>query len=1424
MTKGFLFAAAALLSAVSVQAAKPGSCIDDAVQINAGVREQTRAVAVGREYNPESGDYFFNRREITTNGTVVVTNVIHDVVRYAYYYRVTLNRGKAYSFWVDGDSPENPVKLVSIEPREATGETEFEPGAMFDEYSGKWGSMMVMSADSWYVDPDDPEMSDPPKWDYLVYLSATNEDATATLHWQIGNALPVGTDDNPLPLAVSSGERTDGPRTFVKNEYSFKYQVNFADGRRYHFATVGGTSNNVYSVSVHAAGKTFAFDGWASPYNDSISFDSDETGPAIVEVRASDTNATEMSSFRLRCGMVPAHSISQHKADDIPVGTNGVTFAPGRLSTGGNAYFDGIVDERLFAFDAAKGEKYVAETRGAVTNLLMRIYDSKGNRLYERKNRGDGSYDVRCGFSPEKSERLYVGVCQDLDDYDNEKPLGSNVTLTVETLLPQAGEPDRWDFADDDYLGATPLCPVPAISNAHPVSVDLAVSNDWHRLDKHDWYDTFAINGREGFSYALAVTNRDMDAVYNVIAARVYYMNGSREVSVSTDGNIRPGHASALTFAAKRSTTYYLRLSVSGAVGACHPDYRVHSTVFDTKTGKAAEVGTLTADVVGCEAGRWMLAGDDSKYAYRGGIPLQVKPGKYTVEFKEVSGFTTPPSVAVTVGAGKTVSAGAGRYSDKYDHDDDSAAGAVAWSVGSTASTRSRTLWTDDPADNFKVTDKGKGATFYSFEISRNLGAADAVFTITDASGNTVAENVTSVSRVRLAKGANLLTVSHRDSAAPSNTYYTISGVSANVGEVKFSKAAVKAKRASGSVALTVKRTSAEGRIRVKYGTVAGTAKPGERYIAQNGVLEWASGDNSSKTITIALVPDLFSGDGGSADFTVKLQAIDEADLVKDEYPAQITVDECKVTVSDSKGKSKDELYAAKKAKVATAKEVSEPLTVGNFYGVLVARVDSESPRTNETDFAGILTNGLPQLASVSFTATSSDKLSAKVTVAGKKYSLKSGGWGESTNGCRICRMESSQIALTLAIADGQAPADWKVAGGTAELTMDVPDAKKGGAQRGIVYTGKVFRDNSKVQAYYDEIARTFAGYYTVALRPQAVEYSGGMPLAPAGNGYIGITIDSKGKAKLTGKLADGTKVSQSANACAVRYELVASGTNDVVEAPVLYVPVFASKSPYCFGGTLRIYRKSIVMPKPDGTLQNLDPNRSDFDTVVDSTTNAVDNLVWNNDNAKLSYEGLSGWRLTVVPVGGWYDTVFNLQAYYKSFALQLDAPKIEEFPSQALPEGFAYVDVANAQPGSVPVALAGNAVAVPKKKVVKESGYVSFDESVNPCELTVKFKRATGVLSGSFKLWAESDEKQKTVGSVKHEGVLVLQRDDSGALADNVLSAGFLNYSTKISRDVDYNAKTGKYATRKWTLSLPFNLLGNDQSPIDWWADDWGK
>ena len=1423
-------------------AANRGSCAADADVISMAVAERVvRNVELTPEFFPsdpsgEKGEYYYTYKQVVTNSIPWKTNTV-TATNYVHFYKAKLLRGKEYSVWLADDKGypllSTNITVGSIEPEPATGE-EVEPGASFDSFSGRWGSMMVLPADSWWIDPEDPEFSDPPSWNYVIRIQG-QPGSTADLHYRIGNALPVGIEENPVTLAPALTEKTDGPREFIHGEESFCYSVNFKEGRRYLFATTGGSSNAAYRINMLASGRTFPYDDWACEGNEAIRFDSGEAWSGTLSVSNSAPDGAR-HEFGIRYRMVPARSITQHDYEEVMPGTAGKSFAPGKLSKYGNEYFDAIVDEGLFAFNAARGEKYVVYTEGAVTNLMMRIYDAQGNVLHENTDCGEVSnYNVRCCFSATKSGRHYIGVCQDLNDYDHETPSYSNVVLRIETLQPRPGVPDRWDCDDDDYLGATTLIPAPATSNDHPVVVNQAVSNDWHQLGLTDWYDVFAINGRKGYGYAIAVTNEDMDIVRNSLSAKLFVMNGTSESSVKSSGSIRPGGTNALKFVATENKTYFLRLSVGAMTGLSHPNYRVHSTVFDTKKGTPPVLGALTVVTRGCDAARWNIDGDASKkVGFCGGTTLMVEPGSYEVRFSEVSGFSTPEPQRVTVVAGQQAETVVGIYNDKYDPKDDDLAQAPTWDVRSASTTCSRTLWTTDPQDGFVF--KAKGGLFYNFDLSRNVGpdrtAGDAVFTVcsdvtgtpvTDAAGAPV-KDVTSVSRLQLGKGTYYISVHHADDANRRDTYYVLRGSSADVGQIRFAKAAVKVKRGAGIVRLAVKRTAADGRIRVKYGTVAGTAKPGVNYVARTGILEWESGDKTDKTITVPIIPDLFAGDGSVTQFKVRIKGMDDLELVKDEYPAQIALDECTVTVSDSKGKGRDELYAAKKVKTATAKNVSEPLHTGTFTGVLMARVDTVSVRTNAEEFAGILTNGAPQLASLSFTATAADKLSAKVTVAGKKYSLKNGSWGASSNGVRTCTFETPSLKLRVSVTEGESLADWQKAGGWAELTMDVPDVKKGGVQPAIAYAGELFRDNSNVQDYFNALADRFAGYYTVALKTvSAIEYSGGMPLTPAGNGYLGVSIGNKGKAKITGQLPDGTKVSQSANACAIRHELVADGTNGVVETQALYIPLFASKTTYCFGGTLRIYRKPIVVKKPDGTMENLDPDRKDFDTVVDSTTNMVGNLVWNNDDAKLSYEGLSGWQLSMAPVGGWYDTVFNLQAYYKSFAMSLDSPTVADFPSQDLPEGFAFVDTLAAQPGSTEVELAGNTIAVPKKKLVKNAGLVLFDVSENPADLKIKFKRATGIVSGSFTLWAASDEKQKAISGIKHSGIVILQRDSSAILPDDVFSAGFVNYSSKISREIDLNAKTGKYAKRKWTLSLPFNLIETDQSPVNWWADDWG-
>ena len=125
-----------------------------------------------------------------------------------------------------------------------------------------------------------------------------------------------------------------------------------------------------------------------------------------------------------------------------------------------------------------------------------------------------------------------------------------------------------------------------------------------------------------------------------------------------------------------------------------------------------------------------------------------------------------------------------------------------------------------------------------------------------------------------------------------------------------------------------------------------------------------------------------------------------------------------------------------------------------------------------------------------------------------------------------------------------------------------------------------------------------------------------------------------------------------------------------------------------------------------------------------------------------------------------------------------------------------------------------GNSLTVPARKLVKNmtTGLSDFGTSVNPWNTTVKFNRATGLVSGTFSAWewivkndlANSfDTAQKQITGLAHKGVLLYSRDDSAEspLADNVLTAGFfLMPATTSTKAATKNAS--------WKASLPFNIL----------------
>lgn len=1353
--------------------AAPANCEDHAETIKFAAAGGVRTVKLVPEFDPDW---------VKEDG-----GSAYDETQGVYFFKAKLERGKAYTVWTEGLGTNETVSVMTY-AADSDDDDQDGPSADFDEIDEPGNDQRyILYADDWYVDDEDSAESDPKSWTYYIEINGDVGD-TVTVKFQLGVVIPQGREDNPLLLTPSVSGGTVKRSLQTENEYHMRARL-LAD-RMYWFGTSGGSSNNVLSVTID--GEDPSDESKEAPecdvYDDpAYDLDEDDSGYYVVpretgyfsivvsgdDPEADDDVATG-APFALSHRLLATRPLVEHAVTDLEVGGDDIVFTAGALSPldrTTNGVFDAIIDESLFRFTATKGARYIVETTDAATNLLMRVYDAKGGVLNENTGDGEG-LNARCAFVASADGVYHVGVCQNLQDLLNEEPSDTTARIRVARAEAVDGDPDAWDAVDDVPAGASALTPVPGTNEDTPEGLD-SVGHGWHRLGRTDWSDVYRIAARKGVAYSLRATLQDPEAAFNSLAAEVFSLSGTTEKPVTTEGDVNAGSGIPLTFTATANATYYVRLSVAEGRGLDHPAYKLHAMGY-SPDGKA--LGALTVNTHGTTAGTFSLGSETVKYP--GGSSVLVS-GDVKVRFGAVAGFSTPAVQAVAVAAGTTPTVVDVYYSDTFDPKDDAAATATALALKNVETTYARTLWPTDAEDNFSFA----GVDGYFYDIALRDVTGDAVFSITNAQTGVVVEDATSVRRIALPKTAAkyVLTVKHGTQEKAGGSY-TLAGFFANVGAIKFAKTAVAAKENAASVAITVNRTAKDGVVRVKYATVDGTAKAGAEYVAQSGVLEWPAGDNKAKTIAVKLIPDLVSVYEENKTFGVKLEPMPAEELGANEYPASILGgDTCTVTLTEvsKPGTTVESTYAAKAAKAATVATENVPLSSGTFFGVL-----------KEED--GVLTNGLPALASVTFTASSAtvSGFSAKVMLAGKTYTFKGQGWDvDDGTTCSktlelVHKVNNVAYTSTLAIevpgGKTAAEGDWLKSGGNATLTMNVPDANGKGVQAGVVYRGAVNRQNAKIQGYLTALA-SFAGYYTVALAPKGVTLKDGVP---AGNGYLTIAVDNKGTAKIAGLLADGsTKVSLSVSACALVED------HGSANGFAMVVPVYQCKAPHCFGGVLRLYAAAA---------ENL-PSGAPWQIVVD----AKSHLLWNNDNAALTYGGKQGFGLDLEPCGGWYDTVFNLQTYYLGSSFSVGTADVAEFPKEPLAAGFAYST--KAQPGGLDLEFTGDAPVHAKQTLVKDAGLVDFSRSLNPCNVAVKFARATGIYTGTCSLWSENEAGtvQKEVKGLKFAGVFLLARGPEGDVLEQAVGAGAVTQTATL-RD---GAKT-----RKWTFSAPFDILAVEE------------
>ena len=455
----------------------------------------------------------------------------------------------------------------------------------------------------------------------------------------------------------------------------------------------------------------------------------------------------------------------------------------------------------------------------------------------------------------------------------------------------------------------------------------------------------------------------------------------------------------------------------------------------------------------------------------------------------------------------------------------------------------------------------------------------------------------------------------------------------------------------------------------------------------------------------------------------------------------------------------------------------------GTFNGIL----ETEDSRIADSGTA------LASMAigSLTFTASDAGKLSAKVSVGGATYSFSAPSWGETVplleNGLpgvaatlyappvtltvNRAKVVCTNVLTVTACRAGVGDIEAATTPLSAEMTLYVLSPDKTELLTNVVWTGSAVRNNAKTKSVADAIAETFTGYYTVSLATdESVDYVNGY-------GYITLTVDKNGaSAKVAGVLADGSTQISASSVPGYRQE----NANGVAE---IAVPVYFGKGSVAFGGWLRL--------SPDDT-----------GVVV---VNSDSTLRWINTAATATYDGGEGFSMSLTPFGGYYNTLYNLQAYYLDYTF-----KVKDLAVDSLPEEIWGGRTPVAWPGmnEEVLQIAGNNITVSKQVKSMRSDdkkLVDWENTINPANLVFTFKQATGIYSGSFELWvgnADSGEEtvQMKLGTFKHQGVLLMNRGDSAVSFEEAVMPGFYLAPVKLQ---DENNKP-----RTWNASLPFAIV----------------
>ena len=462
--------------------------------------------------------------------------------------------------------------------------------------------------------------------------------------------------------------------------------------------------------------------------------------------------------------------------------------------------------------------------------------------------------------------------------------------------------------------------------------------------------------------------------------------------------------------------------------------------------------------------------------------------------------------------------------------------------------------------------------------------------------------------------------------------------------------------------------------------------------------------------------------------------------------------------------------------------------------------------------------------ARITFSAPSNGKLSAKALIGGKTYSFSDTGYarvrtneeGRVTLEARLIQLQkvknygrtvtfTNELSMAVLESAAEDDSDWALAEpGVTLLMRALPDLQGDGFRTGIAYAGTLVRDNRKVKPWVADV-KSFSGYYTVALVPDTETGAWGDNV-PNGNGYLTMKLDAKGVAKVGGALADGSAFSAS----------LFAAFGETNGERVVRLPLYIAKGKSVLAGWLGVRFPLGCAPAEPVT-------GSWTEDVPVAAAFGGRGVVWVNDDSNATYDGKFGYGIEVHPVGGWYDTVINLQRHYVGggydHVFEVDTATVDELWQVSdlihANVGAGYGLATNALPCGQTVDLAVNNLLVDKQSLAKDSTktYYVWDACVNPANVKLTFKRATGILTGTCDIWYEALNAkgvpvQKRYSKCKHAGVFLMCRGEDGLLDDDTVTAGALVIPQTI--------RLSNGSKRTWKASFRFNVTAAER-PMDW-------